>query len=91
MEKLKSNDFESVIAAKEKKEAELTRAIERLQNENNIYKKKDSVKERDCLEDFRNSKIAQLFIRRAIGKFEIPNQPMLNGACSCRNSARTFP
>ena len=72
LEKLKSNDFESVIAAKEKKEAELTRTIERLQNENNIYKKKDSVKERDCLEDFRNSKIAQLFIRRAIGKFEIP-------------------
>ena len=72
LEKLKSNDFESVIAAKEKKEAELTRAIERLQNENNIYKKKDSVKERDCLEDFRNSKIAQLFIRRATGKFEIP-------------------
>ena len=29
-------------------------------------------KERDCLEDFINSKIAQLFIRRAIGKFEIP-------------------
>ena len=72
LEKLKSNDFESVIAAKEKKEAELTRAIKRLQNENNIYKKKDSVKERDCLEDFRNSKIAQLFIRRATGKFEIP-------------------
>ena len=72
LEKLKSNDFESVIAAKEKKEAELTRAIKRLQNENNIYKKKDSVKERDSLEDFRNSKIAQLFIRRATGKFEIP-------------------
>ena len=72
LEKLKSNDFESVIAAKEKKEAELTRTIERLQNENNIYKKKDSVKERDNLEDFRNSKIAQLFIRRATGKFEIP-------------------
>ena len=72
LEKLKSNDFESVIAAKEKKEAELTRAIKRLQNENNIYKKKDSVKERDNLEDFRNSKIAQLFIRRATGKFEIP-------------------
>ena len=72
LEKLKSNDFESVIAAKEKKEAELTRTIERLQNENNIYKKKDSVKERDSLEDFRNSKIAQLFIRRATGKFEIP-------------------
>ncbi len=27
-------------------------------------------KERDCLEDFINSKIAQLFIRRAIGKCE---------------------
>ena len=70
LKRLKANDYEGMIAEKERKEAELTREIERLQAENNIYKGKDAIKEKDCLEDFRSSKIAQLFMKRAKGKSE---------------------
>ena len=72
LKKLKSNDYESVIAAKEKKEEELTLAIERLQKENSIYKNKETTKEIDRLEDFRSSRIAQLFVMKANGKYKAP-------------------
>ncbi|MBP5714574.1 MAG: hypothetical protein J6X07_07750 [Prevotella sp.] len=68
LEKLKSNDYESVIAAKEKKEAELTLTIERLEAEHN----KENMNDTDNLDAFLESKIAQLFIKKANGKAERP-------------------
>ena len=58
-----------MIAEKEKQEAELTKTIERLQTENDKYRHN---KETDHLDAFLESKIAQLFIKKAGGKAERP-------------------
>lgn len=66
---LKEKDLEGMIAEKEKQEAELTQAIELLQAENDKYRHN---KETDHLDAFLDSKIAQLFIKKANGKAERP-------------------
>ena len=71
LRKLKGKDYEGMIAEKEKQEAELTLAIERLQAENDRYKN-NIVKRADLLDDFLNSNIAHLFIKKANGKAERP-------------------
>ena len=70
LRKLKEKDYESMIAEKEKQEAELTQTIERLQAENDKFKHNN--KETDHLEAFLESTIAQLFIKKANGKTERP-------------------
>lgn len=67
---LKEKDLEGMIAEKEKQEAELTQTIERLQAENDKYR--HNHKETDHLDAFLESKIAQLFIKKANGKAERP-------------------
>ena len=67
---LKVKDYENVIATKEKKVAELTATIKRLAEENRIYKGITLNKNKDHLEDFLNSTIALLFIKKATGKTE---------------------
>lgn len=67
---LKEKDLEGMIAEKEKQESELTRTIERLQAENDKYR--HNHKETDHLDAFLESKIAQLFIKKANGKAERP-------------------
>lgn len=68
--KLKEKDYENVIATKEKKVTELTATIKRLAEENRIYKGITLNKDKDHLEDFLNSTIALLFIKKATGKTE---------------------
>lgn len=72
LKQLKAQNYESVVAAKEKKECELTHIIERLKVENDLYKKKERNTDTDQLESFYNSNIAQLFIKKANGKTERP-------------------
>ena len=72
LKRLKEKDYESVIATKEKKEAELTQAIERLRAKNELYKRKSNENNTDRLDDFLNSSIAQLFIKKANNKTERP-------------------
>lgn len=67
---LKEKDLEGMIAEKEEQEAELTQTIERLQAENDKYR--HNHKETDHLDAFLESKIAQLFIKKANGKAERP-------------------
>ena len=67
---LKGKDLEGMIAEKEKQEAELTQIIDRLQAENDKFK--HNHKETDHLDAFLESKIAQLFIKKANGKAERP-------------------
>jgi F0F1-type ATP synthase membrane subunit b/b' len=71
LRKLKENDYEGIIAEKERQEAELTKAIERLQAEDSIFKHSKN-KVSDSLDDFLDSKIAQLFVKKARGKSERP-------------------
>jgi tetratricopeptide (TPR) repeat protein len=68
LKQLKSQDYESVIAANEKKESELTQIIERLKAENDTFRSKERNTDIDHLEDFLESNIAQLFIKKAKGK-----------------------
>lgn len=72
LRKLKEKDYEGIIAEKEEFEAELTDTIERLEAENEKYKLKDIAKETDHFEDFLDSKIAQLFVKKAAGRTEKP-------------------
>ena len=72
LRKLKEKDYEGMIAEKEKQEAELAQTIERLQAENEKYKHKEDNKETDHLDDFLNSIIAQLYVKKATGKSERP-------------------
>ena len=67
LRRLKEKDYEGMIAEKERQEAELTQAIERLQAENDRFKQRQ-----DHLETFLESSIAQLFIKKANGKAERP-------------------
>jgi DNA repair exonuclease SbcCD ATPase subunit len=67
LRKLKEKDYDGMIAEKEKQEAELSQAIERLQAENDRFKHRQ-----DHLESFLESSIAQLFIKKANGKAERP-------------------
>lgn len=69
LRKLKEKDYEGMIAEKEQQEAELTQTIEQLMAENEKYKHH---KETDHLEAFLESKIAQIFIKKAGGKAERP-------------------
>lgn len=70
LQQMKSHDYEGVIASKEMQLLELTEAIERLQAENEKFKEGSAVREKDNLEQFLNSNIANLFIRKATGKTE---------------------
>lgn len=70
LEKLQNKDYESMIALKESKVAELTETIERLQAENDAYKDKPVKKETDNLEKFLNSAIVKVFIKKATDKEE---------------------
>ena len=72
LKRLKEKDYESVIATKEKKEAELTQTIERLRAKNELYKRKSNENNTDRLDDFLNSSISQLFIKKANSKTERP-------------------
>ena len=69
LRKLKENDYEGIIAEKERQEAELTKTIKRLQAENSTY---IHSKNKNSLDDFLDSKIAQLFVKKARDKFERP-------------------
>lgn len=72
LRKLKEKDYEGIIAIKEEQEAELTKTIDRLQTENEKYKNRVNNQEKDDLDGFLNSAIAQLFIKKAVGKAERP-------------------
>ena len=67
LRKLMEKDYEGMIAEKEKQEAELTLAIERLQVENDRFKHRQ-----DHLDSFLESSIVQLFVKKANGKAERP-------------------
>ena len=65
LRQLKSQDYESVIAAKESRLAELYETIEQLQAENESYIAGTKVSETDNPNCFLNSEIANLFIRKS--------------------------
>lgn len=67
---LKEKNYESIIAIKEKQEIELTKRIELLEAENTKNKNTNNIKRLDNLDDFLNSTIAKLFVKKAIGKSE---------------------
>ena len=69
LRKLKENDYKGIIAEKERQEAELTKTIKRLQAENSTY---IHSKNKNSLDDFLDSKIAQLFVKKARDKSERP-------------------
>lgn len=64
--KLKARDYESVIAIKEKKEKELTLRIAELQGRNRAIALKDD------LDSFINSKIVEIFMKKAESKSQRP-------------------
>lgn len=68
LQQLKEKDYDRVIEEKVLQEAELTRAIERLQAENSNFRSCDDMF--DNLEDFANSAIAILFVKKATEKAE---------------------
>ncbi len=70
LQQLKAHDYESVIASKESQLADLTETIERLQSENDLLKDGSTARETDHLEQFLNSDIANLFIKKATDKAE---------------------
>lgn len=70
LQHLKAHHYEDVIANKESKMAELTETIERLQAENDAYINGSIARDTDHLEDFLNSDIARLFIKKATEKLE---------------------
>lgn len=70
LHQLKAQDYESIIAAKEYKLAELTKVIEHLQSENGASRDISASQEQDDLEQFLNSDIATLFVQKATRKTE---------------------
>lgn len=74
LQQLKDKNYDRVIEEKILQEAELTKTIERLQAENKRYESADYGL--DDLEDFTNSPIALLFVRKATGNKErtIPSE-----------------
>ena len=76
LRKLKAKDYISIIAEKEKQEAELTKQIEQLQAENNQYKNNADHHQKDDLNSFLNCDMVRLFVRKANGQTErlIPNE-----------------
>lgn len=68
LQQLKSHDYDGVIASKERKLDELTKAIERLQSENKLYKENSIGRVSNNLEQFLKSDIASLFIKKATDK-----------------------
>lgn len=71
LEKLKGQDYESVIAEKERKLNELTKTIAQLTSENQTYKGKEETRtHNNHLDHFLNSPIALLFVKKASGKTE---------------------
>ena len=70
LQQLKAHNYEEVIASKETQLAELTETIERLQAENEAFKGVPIVRETDNLEQFLNSDIANLFIKKATERTE---------------------
>ena len=71
LEKLKGQDYESVIAEKERKLNELTKTIAHLTSENQTYKGKEETRtHNNHLDHFLNSPIALLFVKKASGKTE---------------------
>ena len=72
LKKLKEKDYEGMIAAKEKQEVQLTKDIERLQIENEMFRRKNKIKGTDHLDEFLDSQIARLFVKKAERKTERP-------------------
>ncbi|MBR5038364.1 MAG: hypothetical protein IKX65_06545 [Prevotella sp.] len=72
LRQLKENNYEVVISLKEQQEAELTQTIERLQTENDAYKRGIPDNKSDRIEDFLESGVAQVFVKKADGKSERP-------------------
>ncbi|MBP3788507.1 MAG: hypothetical protein J6I52_02695, partial [Prevotella sp.] len=70
LQQLKARNYEGIIVAKEARLAELTESIEQLQAENETLRKGSAVREKDHLEQFLNSDIAKLFVRKATEKTE---------------------
>lgn len=70
LQQLKARNYEGVITSKESQLAELTETIEQLQAENELLKEGSMVREMDNLEQFLNSDIANLFIKKATEKTE---------------------
>lgn len=70
LQHLKSHNYENVIAYKERQLVELTETIERIQAENELLKEGSAFIEKDNLEQFLNSDIANLFIKKATDKTE---------------------
>ena len=62
---LKAHDYETVIASKETRLAELSATIERLKAENEAYHDDSTEPKKDNLEQFRNSTIATRFVKIA--------------------------
>ena len=72
LRKLKEKDYEGIIIEKEKQEARLAQDIERLQAENEMFRKRDNTEKADHLDEFLDSQIAQLFVKKAERKAERP-------------------
>ena len=72
LKKLKEKDYEGMIVAKEKQEVQLTKDIERLQIENEMFRRKNKIKGTDHLDEFLDSQIARLFVKKAERKTERP-------------------
>ena len=72
LRQLKENNYEDVISLKEQQESELTQTIERLQTENDAYKRGIPDNKSDRIEDFLESGVAQVFVKKADGKSERP-------------------
>lgn len=72
LQMLKSKDYDSIIADKEKKENELRQEIERLNKEIGHYQQAEENEPVDNLDAFLSSDIAQLFIKKANLKTERP-------------------
>ena len=72
LKKLKEKDYEGMIAAKEKQEVQLTKDIERLQIENEMFRRKNKIKGTDHLDEFLDCQIARIFVKKAERKTERP-------------------
>ena len=70
LKQLKDKDYEGIIALKERKVAELTDAIGRLQAGNEAYKDNPIQNETDNLEKFLDSATVKVFINKATNKEE---------------------
>lgn len=72
LRQLKEKNYEDIISLKEQQESELTQTIERLQTENDAYKRGIPDNKSDRIEDFLESGVAQVFVKKAGGKSERP-------------------